>query len=41
MTALAYTLASAGFREAGWSFWQSLWWPYYLAKSLASREDRP
>lgn len=40
MAAIAYWIACMGFHEGGWSFWHSLFWPYYLAKATARRADR-
>ncbi len=38
MAGFAYWLAIMGFNAAGWTFWRSLWWPYYLARRAA--QDR-
>jgi hypothetical protein len=37
MTAIIYCMFAAGFIEAGWTFWQSIWWPYYLAKKIGAQ----
>jgi len=37
MAWIAYWIVCMGFFDGGWSFWRSLWWPYYLAKATARR----
>lgn len=32
-----YLIAALGFMQGGWSFWDGLWWPYYLAKHIAQQ----
>jgi len=37
MIYFVYSLAVAGFSEAGWPAWHAIFWPYYLAKKIGGK----